>query len=439
MSTGGSSILLVLVALLSLGALLPPLCSADYHLWIQTDDDSISNTPEFNPSLLASPIVPSINATNSRTDDIALQAQQDNQYPLQPVSNMLPQRLFLIYGLESSGTTFTARTIATALGIPKQRKGDFVESDDGSVHVQHISLPWGGIKRGEWGFRTQYSEPLPMIPVFYPKPCQMDPPTHARDKPPSLQPPPDVCREFMEEQVMTRPHRFFVNMTTHITWYRERGVLVYPIIVVRDPLLHFKGVTDRRLGHTPNDQAAYAQYEMGRAIIVETINKGLNPIIISYETMLTLQKPYLRQLYHTLGIESDFIPTFKNGNTKYLSQGSGFEFVEVQLMKEDGSQPRDVPPGIRAKRGRPGPLGATVRAGDIDFRSRIQATAQTRVISSEQQSGKHRPPNLRKDGFGSLSRRQAASLQRGGAPLAPRTAVDTVSQSTLTGQRISRL
>jgi hypothetical protein len=160
---------------------------------------------------------------------------------------------------------------------------------------------------------------------------------------PTFKSPPKVCQDFMEDQVLTRPHRFFVNMTTHITWYRERGILVYPIMVVRDPALHLKGVTDRRKGHTPNDQAAYGQYETGRAIMVETIEKGLNPIIISYETLLTLQRPYICQLYETLGIETNFLPTFKNGNTKYLEHWNGvkwsFDSVELSLMREDDSLP----------------------------------------------------------------------------------------------------
>jgi len=288
--------------------------------------------------------------------DVAVQAQIQNGYPLQPVSKILPRRLFLIYGLESSGTTFVAKTIGTALGIPSTKtRSDFTETRDNSDHVQHISLPWGGIKPDEYGFYTQFSVPLPTIPVFYPKPCQMNPITGSTNgfpNPPQLRPPPTKeCREIMDDQVMTRPHRFFVNMTTHITWYRERGVLVYPIMVIRDPGLHFHGIADWKTGHNRHEASAYLQYEMGRAIMTETMEKGLNPIIISYETMLTLQRPYLCQLYDTLGIDSDFLPTFKNGNTKYLQQDGlyedwkeGFDLVELELMKEDNSQPEDSAP-----------------------------------------------------------------------------------------------
>lgn len=383
MGARGSNILLALVAILSVATLVPPMCVRDYQEWMQRIDNPLRSAVSYNPFLTSNATVFTIvdvsEAGNSMkkasTIDMALQAQKVNGYPLEPVSDVLPRRLFVIYGLESSGTTFTARTIATALGISKEKnKGDFVLTDDGKDHVQHISLPWGLVSSKEWGFQTKYSKPLPMIPVFYPKPCQMNPPKDNRQDPPKLTKPPEQCRDFMEEEVLTRPYRFFVNMTTHIQWYRERGVLVYPIMVVRDPLLHFVGVTNPK-GHAPNDRAAYGQFEMGRAIMIETMEKGLNPVMVSYETMLTLQEPYLRQLYDKVGIESDYIPKFKNGNTKYLRKArfpgqpplllrQSFRGVELELMAEDNSLPDEfVPSRIRTNpNGQPKNMGMINRA-----------------------------------------------------------------------------
>jgi hypothetical protein len=219
-----------------------------------------------------------------------------------------------------------------------------LETKDYQDHVHHISLPWGIVQKGKWGHTTQYSVPLPMVPVFYPKVCQVK--AAVGTAPPSLQPPPKkFCNEIMGEQVMTRPHRFFVNMTTNIQWYRERGVRVYPIMVVRDPMMHFQGIVKRSGGHCPNATAAYQQFEQGRAIMVETVEKGLKPIIISYETMLTLQKPYLQDLYDQLGIQTTFFPSFRNGNTKYLSpNGKPHPYVELELMKEDAPPPKKYLP-----------------------------------------------------------------------------------------------
>ena len=97
---------------------------------------------------------------------------------------------------------------------------------------------------------------------------------------------------------------------------------------------------------------SYNEYKVGQAIMVETIAKGLNPIVVSYETLMTLRINYLCHLYWLLGIDSDYLPSFKNGNTKYLQKqqqepamsgsdeatngmDSRFEMVESELIKED--------------------------------------------------------------------------------------------------------
>lgn len=396
-SSTSSAVTLVVVIVLSIASLFPPTCLKDYQELVKLADfgiheflttslmssssSSLASSPWSNASLWfsAGQITP---PNRTAVVDVGWEAQREHGYPLEPVSAVLPRRLFLIYGLESSGTTFTARTIAQALGIDPEKKGDFMETKGNQDHVHHISLPWGWVGRGKYGFETQFSVPLPMVPVMYPKQCQMKP-TPGRN-PPSLKPPPSkACEEIMGDKVMTRPHRFFVNMTTNIQWYRERGVRVYPIMVVRDPMLHLQGIVKKKGGHVPNNQAAYQQYEQGRAIMVETVEKGLKPIIVSYETMLTIQKPYLQQLYAQLGIKSNFFPSFRNGNTKYLSlPGKPHPYVELELMKEDAPPPKQKiflannfrPPNRLDQR----PRGTTNRRG------------QPRT---SQQTGAHARPN----------------------------------------------
>ena len=265
---------------------------------------------------------------------------------------------------------------------------DFLETDNQFDHVQRISLPWGVMsdedeEEGYDNNNPSASEPmmaaLPMIPVVYPKRCQLNPPIQERKQSSSHaavlvqppQPPPHECHAFMEDQILPHPKntRFFVNISTHITWYRERGVLVYPIMVVRDPLLHFIGLLNKSTpgrapkgtttDTTPTEQEvdrmahrSYNEYKVGQAIMVETIAKGLNPIVVSYETLMTLRINYLCHLYWLLGIDSDYLPSFKNGNTKYLQKqqqepamsgsdeatngmDSRFEMVESELIKED--------------------------------------------------------------------------------------------------------
>jgi len=42
-----------------------------------------------------------------------------------------------------------------------------------------------------------------------------------------------------------------------------------------------------------------------------------NVVLVSYESMMKLKGDYVKQLYEQLGIESDHIPVFKDGNAKY--------------------------------------------------------------------------------------------------------------------------
>jgi len=41
-------------------------------------------------------------------------------------------------------------------------------------------------------------------------------------------------------------------------------------------------------------------------------------VLVSYESLMTLQAPYIKMLFKQLGIESDYMPTVKDGNAKYV-------------------------------------------------------------------------------------------------------------------------
>lgn len=64
---------------------------------------------------------------------------------------VLPEKIITVIGKESSGTTFVAKTVATALKLPgkqKYRDGQFHHErrryDENRIQVQHVSLPQGG-------------------------------------------------------------------------------------------------------------------------------------------------------------------------------------------------------------------------------------------------------------------------------------------------------
>lgn len=263
--------------------------------------------------------------------DLGLQALIDGNYPTKPVAPILPEKLYVIYGLESSGTTFTAKTIALALRCIHLR-GDFMSTVDHRIQVQHISLPWGFLQEGNPGFAERYTKPLPTVPVFYPTGCRLD---NQKGKwAPYMFTTKPECVSIMGKEFMAIPPRLFVNISSHVHWYRERGVRVYPILVIRDAMLHFQGIVNKG-GHCQNAQAAYQQFEQGREILYETMLNDVHPTIVSYEAMMTLQKPYLQHLYHRLHIQSSYMPDFRNGNTKYVSEKDSVPEVEQKLMAED--------------------------------------------------------------------------------------------------------
>ena len=253
------------------------------------------------------------------------------QQGLPKISNrMLPKKLFVIYGLESSGTTFMARTIGIAVGVPPKPNSDASESADNTIHIQHLSLPLGLMDSKDWEYKNRFTKPLQTVPVYYPTHCRL---------PAALYAPPQMvhvmseeCAEFMGDKVMQTPTRYFVNITSHIQWYRRLGVEVYPVMVVRDPSFHFKGVLKL---HIQRPNVAYHQYLVGREIMLESLQE--KPLLVSYETLLTLQKEYLETIYEQLNITSDYVPNFKNGNLKYAPAGNDdtLKYIQSKMKNEE--------------------------------------------------------------------------------------------------------
>jgi hypothetical protein len=242
--------------------------------------------------------------------------------------HILPETLYVIYGLESSGTTFMTRTIAQAVGIIKFLNGDTIESVDSKILVQHLSLPLGSAAsfKNVYGYHQRF-ESLDVIDVFYPRKCHVRP---NQLGPPDWKETPEECKPFLGGQVIAPPLRYFVNITSHVQWYRNHGVVVKPILVVRDPSLHFEGILRQ---HCENVTAALDQYETGKAIIAQTLS-DIDPLIVSYETLMTLHEAYLQShVYRKLGILSNYTPVFKNGNLKY-SPKNNITSIMIEEEKE---------------------------------------------------------------------------------------------------------
>jgi hypothetical protein len=179
----------------------------------------------------------------------------------------------------------------------------------GSIFTQHLSLPNGGD-----GAARQVQEPVfrTIVPRYLPSPCRFPASFdnyHVKAQP---KPTPARCRPY-GSYLMPEPPRYFVNITSHIQYYRSLGVDARAVLVIRDPFLHFKGVLKL---HNKNETAALEQYAVGKRIMEEAL-VTVDPVVVSYETLMTLRGPYWKEIYRELDIDSSHMPKFVNGNLKY--------------------------------------------------------------------------------------------------------------------------
>ena len=56
------------------------------------------------------------------------------------------------------------------------------------------------------------------------------------------------------------------------------------------------------------------------------ILSGNGFVLLSYETLISLGDTYIQMLYETLGIQSDYLPEFRDGNLKYVESANGTTF-----------------------------------------------------------------------------------------------------------------
>lgn len=312
-----------------------------------------------------------------------------------PTFSILPEKIYTVIGLESSGTQFLSSIITKALGLEHYREGSFPcnrNCDEyAPVQVQHFSLPWGS---------TCDSHPNPkVVDLVLPSQC-------TRQKSDSLEI--SQCNEMAKDlwgfetnrDELHYPSRYQLDIVSHKDWYDVHGVQQYIIIVIRDSNI---SSTARSRDHCGDTELLEKEEEIGTQIITRAINKyileakdekvpeetlpmwaakkdqkqrssydptsnegyysyetdddfaknemnvdeGMNEIdeyddddhelndewrrslgalpannnvvVVSYESLLKLQGTYLKTIYSALDIQSDYMPSFKDGNSKYIN------------------------------------------------------------------------------------------------------------------------
>jgi hypothetical protein len=59
-------------------------------------------------------------------------------------------------------------------------------------------------------------------------------------------------------------------------------------------------------------------------------------VIVSYETLMTLQDVYWKEIYKALRIDSDYTPAMKNGNLAYAPQSLVSSLLPKRLAEDKG-------------------------------------------------------------------------------------------------------
>ena len=253
----------------------------------------------------------------------------------------LPKRLITVTGLESSGTVFMWFTLAKALGLEKSSHEECTNRDR-SIIIQHLSLPSGFKDSTEqnnwkiWPVNVLYECRDPR-----PSPVRGGGSVGRNHNPLSE----DQCNNIfggrVQHQIQSLRHgsrRYFVNLTSHIQWYREHGVDTTVVIIVRDAGIRIHGAKKA----CRSDTECLTEYYTGRDILRQAIDlEGNHPnsvVLVSYETLMSIQKPYLFQIYRELGLDNSttFVPQFNDGNLKHLAPDVPSTIIRDSLILDVG-------------------------------------------------------------------------------------------------------
>ena len=101
-----------------------------------------------------------------------------------------------------------------------------------------------------------------------------------------------------------------------INGLKQAGFDVYVVLTVRDGLI---AMLSKLREHTEGTmQTAQEELDESVRILQEVLMQHDQCFVFSYESLMLLGEPYVRQLYRFVGIESDYMPPLKNANPGYV-------------------------------------------------------------------------------------------------------------------------
>lgn len=276
---------------------------------------------------------------------------------------ILPKKLITVIGPESSGSTFLAKALASAVGADPTKVNNKARTEDGKTDVQHLSLPWGSSCEDN----SSDEMSVHVVDALVPRECfryefapSLDPSIAqaavimsqelvkvARDGP-QTEVEAQVLKQCHEEVFISEhsnsscgakcgtgvfngyalyPKRFSVNITSQIEWYLQRGVDVTVILSTRDRSISARS---KEKNHCNIEKLRRREDEVAIELMNEALEKygafgsikrGL-VIVSSYEALMSMKDAYLFGLYKQLGINSTYVPSYSDGNEKYVTDAN---------------------------------------------------------------------------------------------------------------------
>ena len=230
-----------------------------------------------------------------------------------------PTHVWAVFGAESAGTKLVARLVAHAANIaPFGAWGAEAVIVRERRQVHHFSLPWGS------GCSEHH---LPPTLERWPAP-------HARR---------------VDESAAPLPPRFFLNVTQHVRHYAALpgAQLAVALLVVRDQHIARLSKSSLRAfervdgsgkwaaSHCPFPEAAAREDAVAYQLLAEALDSLPHAsastrlpgravrAIVSYETLMTLGVPYLRDVLESIGAGASWdgwAPTLVSENERYLKK-----------------------------------------------------------------------------------------------------------------------
>mmetsp|Transcript_4179 Transcript_4179/g.8919 ORF Transcript_4179/g.8919 Transcript_4179/m.8919 type:complete len:300 (-) Transcript_4179:316-1215(-) len=198
-----------------------------------------------------------------------------------------PNRVVTVFGLDASGTSFLYHTLSTATKATTEIDGMTSRNRDTGVDIQQFPLPWG--------FPSSSFDDIATVDVA----------------------PPPGCAKYYnqtspgEKQEPNCPSRFYVDITSHVEWYRNQGIDMTAVIVVED-----ESESDYLEGRSYH-QTGEGGDMYGEHLLIDAINaldNSVSPngyselVMVRLDLFKSRRTEYLMELYDHLGVASTYVP-----------------------------------------------------------------------------------------------------------------------------------